>query len=121
MREAKLLTGIAMLLCNVLFAQTDLSGKISDSKDGTPIVNATVKIRGGAATVTDAEGFFTLHNIVAGVTLEISSIGYLSKTVKTNQSRQLLITLEYDPKYICPPARCIHQYAQHRQNFSDRK
>lgn len=98
MREAKLLTGIAMLLCNVIFAQTDLSGKISDSKDGSPIANATVKIKGGGATVTDAEGFFTLHNMAAGITLEISSIGYLSKTVKTTQSRQLLITLEYDPK-----------------------
>jgi len=98
MREAKLLTGIAMLLCNVLFAQTDISGKISDSKDGTPIVNATVKIKGGGATVTDAEGAFTLHNTAAGVTLEISSIGYLSKIVKTNQSGKLFITLEYDPK-----------------------
>ena len=62
MREAKLLTGIAMHLCNVLFAQTDISGKISDSKDGTPIANAMVKIRSGGVTVTDAEGLFTLHN-----------------------------------------------------------
>src|ERR1043165_8542466 len=90
MREAKLLTGIAMLLCNVIFAQTDLSGKISDSKDGTPIVNATVKIRGGAATLTNAEGLFTLHNIAAGVTLEISSVTPAAMLCRVNNPSALV-------------------------------
>ena len=91
--------GTAMLLCHFLFArQTDISGKISDSKDGTPIANATVKVRGGGATVTDAEGLFTLHNPAAGALLEITSIGYLSKAVKAVPGKNLSITLDYDPK-----------------------
>lgn len=99
MRKANLLTGIGMLLCHLLFArQTDISGKITDSKDGTPIPNATVKIKGGGATVTNADGAFTLRSTAAEVTLEISSISYLSKTVKATQGSKLSITLDYDPR-----------------------
>jgi TonB-linked SusC/RagA family outer membrane protein len=99
MRKANLLTGIAMLLCHLLFArQTDISGKITDSKDGTPIANATVRIRGGGGTATDAEGLFTLPGTAAGVLLEISSIGYLPKSVKVVPGKKLSITLEYDPR-----------------------
>lgn len=99
MRKAKLLTGIAVFLCHLLYArQTDITGKITDSKDGSPLPNATVKIRGGGATVTNAEGVFTLHTTAAEVILEITSIGYLSKFVKAVQGKSLSITLEYDPK-----------------------
>lgn len=99
MRKANLLTGIAMLLCHLLFArQTDISGKISDSKDGTPIANATVRIRGGGGTATDPEGLFTLPGTAAEVMLEISSIGYLPKSVKAVPGKKLSITLDYDPR-----------------------
>lgn len=91
--------GIGMLLCHILYArQTGISGKISDSKDGNPLPNVTVKVRGGGATVTNAEGVFTLRSTAAEVTLEISAIGYLSKTVKAAEGSKLSITLEYDPK-----------------------
>ena len=70
MRKANLLAGIGMLLCQFLFArQTDISGKVSDSKDGSPIPNVTVKIKGGGATVTNADGVFTLRSTAAEVTL----------------------------------------------------
>ena len=83
MRKAKLLIGIAMLISHFLFArQTGITGKITDSKDGTPIVNATVKVKGGGATVTDPDGMFTLPNSAAGAMVEVSSIGYLTKMVK---------------------------------------
>lgn len=99
MRKANLLTGLAMLLCNLLFAQqTGITGRITDSKDGTPIPNATVKIKGGGATVTNADGIFTLPNTAAGVTLEITSVGYLSKMVKSVQGKNMSILLEYDPR-----------------------
>jgi TonB-dependent starch-binding outer membrane protein SusC len=99
MRKAKLLTGIAVLLCHLLYArQTDITGKITDSKDGSPIANATVKIKGGGATVTDFEGTFTLRNPAADVILEISSIGYLSKTVKAVRGKTLSISLDFDSK-----------------------
>ena len=99
MRKAKLLIGIAMLISHFLFArQTGITGKITDSKDGTPIVNATVKVKGGGATVTNAEGIFTLPNTATGALLEISSIGYLTKTVKTVPGKYISILLDYDPK-----------------------
>lgn len=99
MRKANLLTGLAMLLCNLLLAQqTGITGKITDSKDGTPIPNATVKIRGGGATVTNTDGIFTLPATATGATLEITSIGYFSKIVKSVQGKNLTIGLDYDPR-----------------------
>ncbi len=99
MRKAKLLTGIAVFLCQLLYArQTDITGKITDSKDGSPIPNATVKIRGGGVTVTNFDGVFTLHTTAAEVMLEITSIGYLTKSVKFVRGKTLSITLEYDLK-----------------------
>jgi TonB-linked SusC/RagA family outer membrane protein len=99
MRKATLLMGIAMLISHLLAArQTGITGKITDSKDGTPIANATVKVKGGGATVTNAEGIFTFPNSVTGATLEISSIGYLTKSVKAVPGKYLSILLDYDPK-----------------------
>ncbi|MFT3822935.1 MAG: SusC/RagA family TonB-linked outer membrane protein [Chitinophagaceae bacterium] len=99
MRKAHMLTGIGMLLCHLLIArQNDISGKISDSKDGVPLVGVTVKIKNGGATITNNDGVFTLRNTATEVTLEISFIGYLSKTVKATKGSKLTITLDYDPK-----------------------
>jgi len=99
MRKAKLLMGIAMLISHFLFArQTGITGKITDSKDGTPIANATIKVKGGGTTVTDAEGMFTLPSSAAGAMLEVSSIGYLTKSVKIVPGKTISILLQYDPK-----------------------
>src|SRR4051812_14758097 len=99
MRKAKLLMGITMLISHLLFArQTGITGKITDSKDGTPIANATIKVKGGGTTVTDAEGMFTLPSSAAGAMLEVSSIGYLTKSVKIVPGKTISILLQYDPK-----------------------
>lgn len=91
--------GIAMLISHFLFArQAGITGKITDSKDGTPIANATVKVKGGGATVTDPDGMFTLPHVAAGATLEVSSIGYLTKMVKIVAGKTISIQLNYDPK-----------------------
>ena len=41
---------------------------------------------------------FSLPNSAAGVTLEISSIGYITKIVKTVSGKNISILLDYDPK-----------------------
>lgn len=99
MRNASLLTGLGMLLCHFLTAQTsEISGKVTDSKDGSVIQGVTVKIRGGGATVTNPDGTFTLTLKSAEATLEVSSIGYLTKTVKAYRGNKLAIALDFDPR-----------------------
>src|ERR1035437_4928716 len=75
----------AMVLPLVFFALPALSqdkvvtGKVTDSKDGSAMQNATVKVKGTQiATQTDATGSFRIKVPSSATTLVISSIGYAS-------------------------------------------
>jgi hypothetical protein len=58
-----------------------VTGRITDEK-GTPLVGATIAIKGTyTATTTDANGFFKLQNLPVNGVLTISSVGYVSKEV----------------------------------------
>ncbi|MFM9911387.1 MAG: SusC/RagA family TonB-linked outer membrane protein [Chitinophagaceae bacterium] len=100
MRKLLLLfASICIFMCNMLFAQTkEITGKITDSKDGSPIPGATIRIKGGGATTTKADGSFTLKTTKDDVTLEISSIGYAEKSVKAHVGTSLTIQLDVDTK-----------------------
>ena len=73
----------AMVLPLVFFALPALSqdkvvtGKVTDSKDGSAMQNATVKVKGTQiVTQTDATGNFKLKVPASATTLVISSIGF---------------------------------------------
>jgi TonB-dependent starch-binding outer membrane protein SusC len=97
----KLLTQVAILLlcANALLAQTPkITGKITDGKDGSPLQGVTVKIKGGGATATAADGSFTIGSKSSEATLELSFIGYLSKTVKAKEGDPIVVTLDVDAR-----------------------
>ncbi|WP_290795398.1 SusC/RagA family TonB-linked outer membrane protein [Flavihumibacter sp. UBA7668] len=60
-----------------------LTGKITDSKDGAPIIGATVTVKGTTiASSTEADGSFRLPGVPADAkTLVISSIGFGTREV----------------------------------------
>jgi TonB-dependent starch-binding outer membrane protein SusC len=68
---------IAMLLIAVAgFAQTAVTGKVTDSKDGSPVLSATVTVKGTKTAVTTAaDGTFKI-NAPANAVLVITSVGY---------------------------------------------
>ena len=71
------------------------TGHVKDS-NGEPVMSATVKVVGqGTGVVTDMDGNFTI-NVAKGTQLQISSIGYQTKTITVNSSKELTITLEDD-------------------------
>lgn len=83
----RILIRYAMYTCVVLclflqsaFTQTKLiRGKVVDSKDGTPIVGATVRILNSKVlTVTNAEGVFELKSPEKATTLIITFVGFKS-------------------------------------------
>ena len=99
MRKLLLITGIGMLVCNMLFAQTStVTGRVTDSKDNSPLPGVTVKIKGGGATATKSDGSFIINISKEEVTLEFSFIGYFTKTLKASKGQQLTVGLEFDPK-----------------------
>lgn len=59
---------LTVLLCNIAFAQTKVTGKVTSSADGSPIPFASVVVKGtmmGVATLEN--GNYTLDNVPANV------------------------------------------------------
>jgi iron complex outermembrane recepter protein len=81
---------------NLLSAQT-ISGIVSDATNGSPVVGATVLLKGtasvGAATKTDGSFSFSIKNTRPPFILVISSLGFEQKEVATNDFLPLKIQL----------------------------
>lgn len=77
-------------------AQTHVSGIVTSSEDGEPVIGATVKVVGSqtAGTVTDIEGRFSLSVSKPGVELEFSSIGLVSKRVKASENMAVVLQVD---------------------------
>lgn len=94
-----LLVGILLLIGEGLLAQTtEVSGKITDLT-GTPIPNATIRIKSSKSatgTSADAQGSFTIK-VKPNSELIISAIGYETKEVKATGST-LAVVLNTDSK-----------------------
>jgi iron complex outermembrane recepter protein len=93
MRKWLFLTGL--LLCSTLiFAQTSVSGKITDSKTGLPIPGASVKIKSSRkGTTTNPEGIFKLP-VSPDDVLEISAVGFKSQSLKVAGLSDISVALE---------------------------
>ena len=64
-----------------------ITGNISDTMG--PIIGATVKVKGTKnAVVTDMDGNYTL-NVAAGQTVEVSYVGYITKSFKVGGAEQV--------------------------------
>jgi TonB-linked SusC/RagA family outer membrane protein len=90
---------IAMLFFLVpLFAsaQTAVSGKVVNQKDGSPVEGASVILKGkGAGTKTDANGQFTI-TADKGDVIIISSVGYSGQQVKVKDAAAITVRLQKD-------------------------
>eukprot|EP01133_Synstelium_polycarpum_P002692 gene2692-3111_t len=85
------------LLCSFqMHAQTRFTGRITDAYGAVPgatVINKTM----GKSTATDLKGYFTLPADI-GNTIEIRSIGYVTKQVKLENSASLNIVLQSDSR-----------------------
>ncbi len=90
---------LLMLCCLCWFcsmnaqAQRPVTGTVLNSKDGSPVTNATIQVKGGSrGTSTDEKGKFS---ILAGDNdvLSISSIGFLPQEQKVGTRNNITINL----------------------------
>ena len=98
MRKIALL--FIVLFCSTIsvFAQALIRGKITDSKDGSTIAGATIKVKGELTSVVSAsDGSFEITT-KSGKVLEISEIGHFSQTITYNGKGVLDIKLIADAK-----------------------
>ena len=96
--EKRLMTFIACLFLSIgmALAQTQVSGTVTSSEDGSPVIGASIKVVGtNTGTVTDVDGKFSL-NVAQGAKLEVSYIGMQTKTVKA--AGNMKIVLDPDSK-----------------------
>lgn len=88
---------MAVLFSVHLFAQSVLTGRITD-QSGNPIPGATILISGTTqGTTSDFDGNFTL-NVPDNAQLEVSSIGFTSQTVSVYNKSTLSIVLSQSLK-----------------------
>jgi TonB-dependent starch-binding outer membrane protein SusC len=84
---AGLNTAFLLLLSFSLFAQTTITGRVLGNTDKQPIVGATVQVKGGkSATLTGADGSFTITSSQKVSALIVTIVGYemLQVPVKGN-------------------------------------
>lgn len=92
LRRVLLLMGC--ILPHLLFAQTTISGKITDP-EGKPVVGATVAVKGQTNGVAaDAEGVFSIQVPAGTSVLVVSSVGFAEQEVNINGQTYLTITLQ---------------------------
>lgn len=84
--------------CSFLYSfaqQKQISGRVLDERDSTPVAGATVKeLNGKAVTITDDNGNFTLSVSAATNELIISFVGYTSQTIPVSNQ---FITIALKP------------------------
>ena len=86
MRKLRLMLLFAFLMpCHLLWAQSTVSGKITDAKTGAPLGNASVLAKGSnAGAASDNNGFYSLAVPASAKTLLVTSVGYAAKEVAIN-------------------------------------
>lgn len=82
---------MCLALSLAAFSQTTVSGVVTDSKTGEPLIGATVLEEGTQnGTITDYDGKFTLST-KSGATLVISSVGYKPFIAKGSASMNVVM------------------------------
>ncbi|MEO8117587.1 MAG: TonB-dependent receptor plug domain-containing protein, partial [Bacteroidota bacterium] len=77
MRTKILFFFVALLTFQLAFSQKQVNGKITDAKDGSPIIGATIKVVGEkTTTISGADGIFSMKVDNKAQRLSISFIGY---------------------------------------------
>lgn len=79
---------------NINSTTIDVSGRVLNHK-GEPLAGANVKVKGTTISgITNESGFFTLHGVEENATVEISYLGFETKSVKLNGNANVAIQLE---------------------------
>ena len=85
---------MALLLCSKFSIFAQIKGKVMDSKDGSPLAGASVKIKGTTkGTTSNADGTFSI-DADKQVSLEISGAGFSPQTLKASPGQSIEIKLQ---------------------------
>ena len=88
---------LLVFVCSIgASAQSRVTGKVVDA-NGEPVIGASVMVKGTSnGVVTDLDGNYSISNVPAGASLNISYVGYRTRTVAVDGKSQLNVTMEED-------------------------
>lgn len=96
MNKKLLINLIVLLIPLSVFAQNEISGKVTDAATSEPLIGANVVIKGTTTgTVTDLDGNFTLSAGSDDILL-ISFIGYISEEIPVEGRSMIEVSLALD-------------------------
>lgn len=91
----KSLLGLILILCSGLIYGQEIEGKIID-QSGEPIVFAAVLVKEtGGRILSDEEGRFIISEVQLPVTLKVSALGFLDRTLEVTygaQAQEIVMT-----------------------------
>jgi TonB-linked SusC/RagA family outer membrane protein len=90
-----------LLLCTIgVMAQTQISGKLTDADDNSPLAGVTVSVKGTTtATSSNADGVYRI-SAPANATLVFSFIGYTKQEVPVSNRTSINVSLRTDSKML---------------------
>lgn len=91
----KLVLGALMLFGSIMYAQTTVSGTVSDNEGPLPGVNVIIKGT-QTGTSTDFDGNYSLDNVSSDAVLEFSSLGFITQDVAVGTETNINVTLVAD-------------------------
>ena len=93
-KRLTMILAFMFLSLGVAMAQTKVAGTVLSQEDNEPIIGAVVKLKGQkqALAVTDIEGNFSFTTSQKNATLEVSSVGYVTVTVKAGPKLMIHMT-----------------------------
>jgi TonB-linked SusC/RagA family outer membrane protein len=85
---------LTIMLCSFqVFAQRTVTGTVTDAADGTPLIGATIMIKGTTSgTIADIDGKFSL-SVPDGSVLLFSFVGYASQEIEVGNQTQINVAL----------------------------
>lgn len=90
-KRLTMLLASLFLVMGVALAQTQVSGYVTSSEDGEPVIGASIKVVGtSTGTVTDVDGKFSL-SVSNDAKLQVSYIGMMTKTVKATENMKIVL------------------------------
>ncbi|SHK86139.1 SusC/RagA family TonB-linked outer membrane protein [Xylanibacter ruminicola] len=96
MLQRLMFTVLFAVLAIGAYAQNKVTGTVVDAQ-GEPIIGASVVVKGTSnGTITDLDGKFTVSNVPAKGSLEVSYVGYKTQVLAIAGKSQFNVTLEED-------------------------
>ncbi|MEX2231815.1 MAG: TonB-dependent receptor [Cyclobacteriaceae bacterium] len=94
-KRSGLSSAILVLITSICFAQTNISGTVTDAESGDPLPGVNILIRGtNEGTATDSDGRFALTTSEAlPVTLRFTFTGYLAVEIEATQANASGLTV----------------------------